>query len=81
MSTRPNRTGPGDQASSLAYQLASMIQVCLHAHESETTSVPHEQRGIDRVLQMASDLAGELIDQVEHLEIDLRNEAAKGGEH
>lgn len=65
------------RASDLAYQVGSLIDVCLFAHENENTTVPIDQRGIDRVLGMASDLTGDLIDLIEHLEKDLR--AAKGG--
>ncbi|WP_407491862.1 hypothetical protein [Pseudooceanicola sp. MF1-13] len=71
-------SGEHDQASSLAYRVGALIDVCLFAHDNETSSVQHYRRGIDQVLKMASDMAGELIDLVEHLEKDLL--AAKGGE-
>lgn len=67
-----------DQASSLAYRVGALIDVCLFAQDNETSTVPHDQRGIDHVLKIASGMAGELIDLVEHLEKDLL--AAKGGE-
>ena len=57
-----------DRASSLAYQLASLIDVCLFAHENENTAVPHDRRGIEQTLKMASEMFGQLIDLVEHLE-------------
>lgn len=69
------------EASTLAYDVTSMIDVCLYAHENETTAVPLDQRGIDRVLQMAAEKASNLIDMVERLEIDLRAATRKGGDH
>ncbi|WP_336042553.1 hypothetical protein [Pseudooceanicola nanhaiensis] len=70
-----------DQASTLAYEVASIIDVCRYAHENETTATPHDRRGIDHVLRIASAKAGNLIEMVEHLEIDARAVTSKGGEH
>ena len=49
----------------LAYNLSALIDAARFAFDSDSTNVPITQRGIERTLFIASNMASELIDSCE----------------
>ena len=60
------------RASGLGYKVFALIEATRGAIESDVTGVPIDQRCIDTVLEIAMNVAGDLIDACEYLERDFR---------
>lgn len=67
----------GHQASRTAYMLSDLIRVTLVAFENDNINIEIEKRGIDGTLRLAVDLACELIDQIETLEMNLPDDLVR----
>ena len=63
------------KASKLSYDLHALLSTLHAAAENDNLGVPMDQRGIDKTLEIAANMAGDLIDLCESVEADAR---AKG---